>query len=158
MERLLPRLILPLLIVALAGRPGTCSASLILPSTTPVYTTTFLDAVTGDLAPTRSTTNVMTTIPTFRSLGNGGQFFAEGGGTVHWDIDEFQPGSMTQRAEDYLSEVYERPAPGALRLDVCSEHRYRPPVPGRAPRRGPGGCPDLRAGDWPAFPRKGGER
>lgn len=76
--------------------------------TTPSYSVTFHDAVTGDPAPTRTTTAANLGQINYLASGNGGRF-TNSGGSVVFDIDQFQPGSVTQRADDYLRELYERP-------------------------------------------------
>ncbi|PHS12908.1 MAG: hypothetical protein COA78_07700 [Blastopirellula sp.] len=64
------------------------------------YLTIIHDAVTGDDANIRDPTDDDT-------KDNGGRF--EVGNMVYWDVDKFQPGGGTQRADDYGNETYERP-------------------------------------------------
>ena len=86
----------------------------------PTYVATFDDAVTGDSAPTRSTTAANIGQLNYTASGNGGRFTNASGG-VSYDIDQFQPGSLTQRADDYLTETYERSRFGAHDLTPADQ-------------------------------------
>src|SRR5688572_22299935 len=90
-----------------------CVAAHAAPLANPVYTATHFDAVTGDSVPLRTTTAANIGQVQYTALGNGGRFTSSGG-AVSFDVDQFQPGSITQRADDYLNEVYERPTDQTL--------------------------------------------
>jgi hypothetical protein len=95
-------------------------ASHITAPVNPTYLRTFSDAVTGDLAPSRSAP----------AVGNGGQFTNADGSTIQWDIDQNNPDGS--RADNYATEQYERPTDQTFSVVTSnmSEQRFGLGFPG----------------------------